>query len=79
MSRVEEILESILGDMEYTDVPRSRVEALLIAIGELISNGGASPSEIQEAINKYLERHPELIDGVDSVELSNKLKEVFGS
>lgn len=76
-SRNEAILKSILGKEPYTGKPESRIEALLIAVGEMIKSGGSTPEEIQEYVSQYLASHPEVITGVDKTQLENALKEVF--
>ena len=46
-SRNEEILQSIVDDTEYTKVPQSREEYLLLEIKDLIEQGGGGTSNVQ--------------------------------
>lgn len=78
LSRNEAILRSILDKKDYSGIPQSRMEELLIDLKDLIEGGGATPEEIQAAINSYLDKHPEMVEGVDEDSLKNALKEVFG-
>lgn len=78
LSRNEEILKSILSKTEYNGIPQSRIEKLLIDLKDMIDGGGATPEEIQAAINSYLDKHPEMVEGVDEELLKNALKGVFG-
>ena len=77
LSRNEAILHAILSEEDYTEKPESRIEALLIAVAELIKSGGATSDEIQGYVNQYLTAHPEVVTGVDKTQLENALKEVF--
>lgn len=46
-SRNEEILQSIVDGTEYTKVPKSREEYLLLEIKDIISQGGGGTSDVQ--------------------------------
>lgn len=46
-SRNEEILQSIVDDTEYTKVPQSREEYLLLEIKDIIGQGGGGTSNVQ--------------------------------
>lgn len=46
-SRNEEILQSIVDDTEYTKVPQSREEFLLLEIKDIIEHGGGGTSDVQ--------------------------------
>lgn len=49
-SRNEEILQSIVDDAEYTKIPQSREEYLLLEIKDLIEQGGGGTSDVQGLI-----------------------------
>lgn len=74
LSRNETILESILRKEEYTGVPQSRVEALLIRVANLINAGGASQEQIEAAIYKYLRENP--LEAYDDTDVINRLEEI---
>lgn len=46
-SRNEEILQSIVDETEYTKVPQSREEYLLLEIKDIIEHGGGGTSNVQ--------------------------------
>lgn len=76
LSRNEDILQSILDKTMYTGKPESRIEALLIAVADLIKSGGASPDEIKSAIKEYIDAHPELVAGVSEEKLNEGLNRI---
>lgn len=77
-SRSEGILKSILSGDAYEKIPQSRIEELLLELGELIQNGGATPEQIKEAVFSYLDAHPVQAGQISKTELDNILKNVYG-
>lgn len=57
-SRNEKILRSMIDGTEYTDPPMSRIEKLLLELKEFVNMGGASASDIQAVVDRYLQNHP---------------------
>lgn len=74
LSRNEDILESILRKEEYTGIPQSRIETLLIQVADLINAGGASPEQIGAAVNKYLRENP--LEAYDDTFVKGELEEL---
>lgn len=75
-SRNEDILKSIIGGETYNKRPKSRIEELLIQVGDLIKRGGASEEQIKNAINDYLDRHPTNVTREDLNELKEEVAHV---
>lgn len=46
MSNVEDILQATIDGTEYSGIPQSRVEALLLELKEVIGSGGGSTTPI---------------------------------
>lgn len=57
-SRVEEIIKNILDDAHYKGEPQSRLEDLLIDLGEKIGKISGDPEAVKKAVDEYLKNNP---------------------
>lgn len=76
-SRNESILKSILAGKKYEQLPQSRIEALLIQVGDLIRSGGATPEQIEAAVDDYLATHPVQPGELDATTAEQILQDVY--
>lgn len=76
MSRIEDILKSIVDEKKYESIPQSRIEELLIELGIKIDEAGADPETIKEAVVTYLQQHPEIVSPYDDTGVRTDIAEL---
>lgn len=70
-SRVEGILQAMIDGDEYTDIPQSRVEELLIELKEVIEQGGGSNVEANP--------EGEATDDLTKIKIGNTIYDILSS
>ena len=62
LSRSEDILESIINGVSYDGPAMSRIEKLLVDLGDLVrADSMRTDADVQAVILSYLQEHPEII------------------
>lgn len=77
-SRTDAYLAYALGETDTYPAPQTRLDETLIELAETIRLGGASPSEIKQAINDYLAANPPQVKMTDE-EIVKSIKRSIAS